>query len=276
MITKSSVQTSEPGTLFRHTFTSRCLADILPAVVVVLILWLPFGFALTGLLEEWGILGLFVNNGVFFFTGTTSPLAAHALRPLTIFPQAVAYWLDGNSFDYWHVLLMIALVIKGSAVSYLLRNLTGSMKLGMIASVLVIIYPADTMQLSFRAIHINWALSLALLGSALFLFALNLQRKLHAGLVSALGATLFSAACFMYEASLLLACIPALVIYSKVGMKRALQQMLHKVTNHGIWLLGVGVYLAYVIHTAPLVKSYQSSLAGKDLVSTLTTNFPKL
>ncbi|MDM8190704.1 hypothetical protein EVS84_00705 [Pseudomonas koreensis] len=276
MITKSSVQTSEPGTLSRHTFTSRCLADILPAVVVVLILWLPFGFALTGLLEEWGILGLFVNNGVFFFTGTTSPLAAHALRPLTIFPQAVAYWLDGNSFDYWHVLLMIALVIKGSAVSYLLRNLTGSMKLGMIASVLVIIYPADTMQLSFRAIHINWALSLALLGSALFLFALNLQRKLHAGLVSALGATLFSAACFMYEASLLLACIPALVIYSKVGMKRALQQMLHKVTNHGIWLLGVGVYLAYVIHTAPLVKSYQSSLAGKDLVSTLTTNFPKL
>lgn len=276
MITKSSVQTSEPGTLSRHTFTSRCLADILPAIVVVLILWLPFGFALTGLLEEWGILGLFVNNGVFFFTGTTSPLAAHALRPLTIFPQAVAYWLDGNSFDYWHVLLMIALVIKGSAVSYLLRNLTGSMKLGMIASVLVIIYPADTMQLSFRAIHINWALSLALLGSALFLFALNLQRKLHAGLVSALGATLFSAACFMYEASLLLACIPALVIYSKVGMKRALQQMLHKVTNHGIWLLGVGVYLAYVIHTAPLVKSYQSSLAGKDLVSTLTTNFPKL
>lgn len=283
MITKPSTETGEShsipeykDTLTRPTIASRVIAHVLPAAMTVLILWLPFGFALTGLLEEWGVLGLFVNNGLFFFTGSSSPLAPHALRPLTILPQAIAYWLDSNSFNYWHILLIIALVIKGSAVSYLMRYLTGSLKLGMIASVLVIIYPADTMQLSFRAIHINWALSLALLGSALFLYASNRERTLRACLLSALGAALFSAACFMYEASLLLACVPVLIIYSKYGLKNSLKQLRQKAVNHGIWVVGVCVYFAYVIHTAPLVKSYQSSLAGKDLVATLTLNFPKL
>jgi hypothetical protein len=283
MITKPSTETGEShsipeykDTLTRPSIASRVIAHVLPAAMTVLILWLPFGFALTGLLEEWGVLGLFVKNGVFFFTGSTSPLAPHALRPLTILPHAVAYWLDSNSFNYWHILLIIALVIKGSAVSYLMKHLTGSLKTAMIASVLVIVYPADTMQLSFRAIHINWALSLALLGSVLFLYALSLESKSRAYLTSAAGAALFSSACFMYEASLLLACIPALIIYSKAGIKNGWVQLKQRVGEHLIWIAGVVTYVVYVALTAPLIKSYQGSIAGSNLLATLQLNGPKL
>lgn len=283
MITKLPMETNQTRPIpasqtavARHSLASGMIAHVLPAAFVVLIIWLPFGFALTGLLEEWGVLGLFVKNGVFFLTDSSSPLAAHALRPLTIFPHAIAYSLDSNSFNYWHILLMVALVIKGSTVSYLMRKLTGSFKIGMIASVLVIIYPADTMQLSFRGIHINWALSLALLGSTLFLHALSLKPKARAYLTAAAGAALFSSACFMYEASLLLACIPALIIYSQAGIKDGWMQLKQRIGEHIIWIIGALTYVAYVAHTAPLIKSYQGSIAGNNLLATLEVNGPKL
>lgn len=283
MITRPSTETSQPCPVSNETRTTpirslprHWLAHLVPAAIVVLILWLPFGFALTGLLEEWGVLGLFIKDGLFFFTGINSPLSPHALRPLTILPQAAGYWLDSNSFNYWHVLLIVALIIKGSTLSYLTRKLTGSLTLGMIASVLVIIYPADTMQLSFRAIHINWALSLALLGSAIFLGALEMERKLVAYMASAIGAALFASACFMYEASLLLACIPALIVFSMIGFKGFFAQLKHKAVEHSVWVLGVLSYVAYVAYTAPLVKSYQSSIAGSNILSTLQLNISKL
>ncbi len=254
----------------------RWLAHIVPAALVVLILWLPFGFALTGLIEEWDVLGLFIKHGVFFFADTSSPLAPHALRPLTIFPHALAFWLDSNSFFYWHVLLMLALVIKGASVSYLMEKLTGSLKLGVIACVLVIIYPADTMQLSFRGVHINWALSLALLGSAIFLHALSLKHKFRACLFSALASALFASACFMYEASLLLACIPALMLFARDGLVTTLRQIRPKLAEHAIWVAGPAAYVIYALRTSAAVKSYQAGVVGTDLLSTLKLTYPKL
>jgi hypothetical protein len=260
----------------RRFLSSNWLRHILPSAIVILILWLPFGFSLTGLIEEWWVLGLFISKGLFFIADSSSPLAPHALRPLTILPQALAYWLDNSSFNYWHVLLIVALLIKGSTVSYLTEKLTGNLKLGIIASVLVLIYPADTMQLSFRALHINWALSLVLLGSAVFLHALSVKRKAYAYLSSAIGAALFSAACFMYEASLLLACIPIFIIFAKAGLSATLVQIRQKAIQHATWFSGALIYVVYVLHTAPLVKSYQSSITGSDALSILKLNYPKL
>jgi hypothetical protein len=260
----------------RRFLSSNWLHHILPSAIVILILWLPFGFSLTGLIEEWWVLGLFISKGLFFIADSSSPLAPHALRPLTILPQALAYWLDNSSFNYWHVLLIVALLIKGSTISYLTEKLTGNLKLGIIASVLVLIYPADTMQLSFRALHINWALSLVLLGSVVFLHALSLKRKIYAYLSSSIGAALFSAACFMYEASLLLACIPILIIFAKAGLSATLVQIRQKAIQHVTWFSGALIYVVYVLHTAPLVKSYQSSITGSDALSILKLNYPKL
>jgi hypothetical protein len=172
--------------------------------------------------------------------------------------------------------LIVALLIKGASVSYITEKLTGNLKLCAIASVLVIIYPADTMQLSFRGLHINWALSLALLGSALFLYALSLRRKSYACLASLLSSALFSSACFMYEASLLLACIPVLMLFTRDGALATLTHVKQKLVEHAIWFIGALSYVIYSVRTAPLVNSYQASVVGSDLLSTLKITYPKL
>lgn len=111
---------------------------LVPALLIVFFIWLPFGFALTGLLEEWGVIGLFSKVGVFFLTDAGSAMPVHALRPLTILPHAIAYSLDPNSFNYWHVLLIVALVMKGWAVNVIATRITGALKWGMLPSVLLL------------------------------------------------------------------------------------------------------------------------------------------
>ncbi|WP_457095015.1 hypothetical protein, partial [Microvirga sp. P5_D2] len=72
------------------------LLIVIPGLAVIA-LWLPFGFFLGGLIEEWGILALFTKHGTQFLANSDH-LAAHLARPLTIFPHALAYALDPNSF----------------------------------------------------------------------------------------------------------------------------------------------------------------------------------
>ena len=71
---------------------------IVAPALTILFIWLPFGFELCGLVEEWIILDLFRTHGIFFFATHSSPLPHHSLRPLTILPHAIAYWMDSNSF----------------------------------------------------------------------------------------------------------------------------------------------------------------------------------
>lgn len=252
------------------------LAHLAPALLTVMFIWLPFGFLLTGLIEEWGVIGLFSRAGLFFVTDISSPLPAHALRPLTVFPHAVAYFLDPNTFNFWHILLMIALTIKGFSLSVITTRVTGSIKWGMFASILIIIYPADTMQLSFRAIHINWALSLVLLGSVLLLAAIDQPRRVRAYLLSLAAGFLLACASAMYEASLLLVAVPFLVAFTQTGLKPLFAHLKNNCVHYLIWISGALAYIAYVIHTAPLVKSYQSVLAGNSALTTLMTYYPNL
>ena len=253
------------------------MSHILPVAILVLALWIPYGFSLIGLIEEWGLLGAFTTHGLFFVTDTTSPLAAHALRPLTILPQAIAYYLDPYSFKYWNVLLALSLCVKGSSLSYITSYITGSLKWGMIAGLLIIIYPADTMQLSFRALHINWALSSLLLGTAIFIAALQEKSTITSYLLSIVSAILLMASCAMYEASLLLTVLPLLIIFIKTDLKSAAIQVRQHIWKHLIWLMGAFSYIAYVIHTAPLVNSYQSGIAGStSIITTLMHSLPNL
>lgn len=252
------------------------ISHILPTAILVLALWIPYGFSLLGLIEEWGLLGAFTTHGVFFVTDTTSPLAAHALRPLTVLPQAIAYYLDPYSFKYWNVLLALSLCVKGSSLSYITSYMTGSLKWGMIAGLLIIIYPADTMQLSFRALHINWALSLLLLGTATLIAAMQAKATIKSYLLSFVSAILLMASCAMYEASLLLTVLPPLLIFMKLGVKSATLQIREQIWKHLIWLMGAFSYIAYVIHTAPMVNSYQSGIAGNSVITTLLHSLPNL
>jgi hypothetical protein len=253
------------------------MAHILPVAILVLALWLPYGFSLIGLIEEWGLLGSFTTHGLFFVADTSSPLAAHALRPLTILPQAIAYYLDPYSFKYWNVLLALSLCVKGSSLSYITSYITGSAKWGVIAGLLIVVYPADTMQLSFRALHINWALSFLLLGTAIFIAALQAKSRPLSYFLSILAAVLLFAACAMYEASLLLTVLPFLAILVKSNLKSSASQLRQHLWKHLIWFMGAFTYIAYVIHTAPLVNSYQGGIAGStSVITTFLHSLPNL
>lgn len=265
-----------PTSSLQHRKALTWLAHLGPALLTVFFMWLPFGFALTGLLEEWGVIGLFSRIGVFFLTDVSSAMPAHALRPLTIFPHALGYFLDSDTFNYWHVLLIIALVIKGWSLSVITTRITGALKWGMLASILVIVFPADTMQLSFRSIHINWALSLVLLASVVFLQALDQPGRARSFALSALASLLLAAGCAMYEVSLLLAATPALVIFIQLGFKGLIPHIKRFFAQYVIWAAGALAYIAYVIHTAPLVQTYQGAVVGDSAMASLKSHYSKI
>jgi len=186
---------------------------IVAPVLTILFIWLPFGFEMNGLFEEWIILDLFRTHGLFFFATHSSPLPDQSLRPLTILPHAIAYWMNPNSFFWWHVLMIFGLALKGCSLAFIGSKLTNSLFWGMFLGVMSIIYPADTMQICFRSIHINIALGLLLFAAALTMIA-NDQENIRLKVVfCSLSAFFFLSSVLMYEAGVFLFIIPALLTY---------------------------------------------------------------
>ena len=250
-----------------HRWRSICFVLLLAlvAAIVVASIWQPFGFELGGLIEEWGVLGAFTESHAIFWVSTEGPLAVHALRPLTVLPQAVAYTLDSNSFFYWHVLLIVALIIKGAASGLLVWKGLGSRAWALVAVALVLLYPADTMQLSFRALHINWALAIALTAASLSIVGYGWHNRLAFGLAQFGGAALLFFSCCMYEASLPFVLVPLLFLYATHGAKGVFGHIARRPEGIILWLTGLVSYALYVLHVAPMIKSYQGSLASGTL-----------
>lgn len=252
---------------------------LLTLSLVIIALWLPFGFSLTALLEEWGILGIYTIRGLFFIVDTSSPLAIHASRPLTVFSHAFAYYLDANSFDYWHALSILCLLIKGFAFGYLIKKITHSFQWALLAGILVIVYPADTMQMALRGIHINLALSLVLLASCFFIKGSEIKQSWISYLIfSTLAAGLMFAAICMYEAAIPLLLFPFLVIYSKEGFRHSSQHLWNRKILVISWITGLLVYLFYLHSINSKINTYQNDLIGsRDFWEFLTqTSFSKL
>jgi hypothetical protein len=246
-------------------------------MLIVLILWLPFGFALTGLIEEWGVLGLFTTHGLFFVAHASGPLAAHSLRPLTILPQAIAYFIDENSFTFWHVQLMLTLIVKGAASSYLALKITRSLRWAIVLGVLVLIYPADTMQLSFRGLHINLALALLLLAASLHVAAYEQQRRLVSSCLGLTAAALLLMSLLMYEAGLGLILLPFFIMFAADGADRTLRSVRARPELSTSWIAGVGLFAAYTFLAKLNVASYQSSIvADRGTIAILYAALPKL
>ncbi|MGY3232376.1 hypothetical protein ACVWWJ_003860 [Luteibacter sp. HA06] len=249
------------------------LAFILIPSLVVCLIWLPFGFHLHGLIEEWDVLGLFAGVRLFFAATPHGMLPAHSLRPFTILPQAVGYFLDSDSFLFWHLQLMLALVAKGAATAYLVWFATRRFALALVASALVIVYPADTMQLAFRALHINVALSLALLATCVLLASYDLTCRRASLLGGVAAGALFAIACAMYEATLPLFVLPWLVLFARDGwvvIRLALRLWLPGLA----WCGGLAVYLGYAWWASTQAESYQSDIFGGS--SVFLTSLPNL
>lgn len=262
----------------RNAFFYRWLLLLLALSLVLFALWLPFGFSLTALIEEWGVLGTYISHGLYFIADLASPLAAHSSRPLTVFPHSLAFYLDANSFNYWHALLILSLFTKGFAFGYLIEKITGSMRWALLAGILVIVYPADTMQITFRGIHINWALSLLLLASCFFIMATQSERLIRYLSSCFLAALLLFAAICMYEAAIPLLVLPFFILYIKEGFRGSCQRLWNRKILVLSWISSLVLYLLYLHHVKLEINTYQTSLiAGRSFWAFITqTPYSKL
>lgn len=250
----------------RHFFSSSRvgLFSIFFAIVLTIFsIWLPFGFSLAGLIEEWGVLGLFVRDHLFFVVTPHSLINIHAVRPLTIFPHALAYFMDPNSFNAWHCLLMLSLLLKGLSCAYLIWFLLRSRAWALLGGVLMIIYPADTMQLSFRSLHINWAVSCFLLASAGWLHAFSNENNWKSRMLSALSSLMYLISLFLYEAVLPLFLFPLFIFWAREGFQATIQNGKQKKSHVMNWVLILLFWLAYEAWVSPQIQSYQAGFKNE-------------
>ena len=126
--------------------------------LLTLILWLPFSFKTTGLIEEWGVLRVIETGSQLFFITPNSALGPHRMRPLEVFVHSLAHALDPDSFLFFNLFQLLFMFGKMAAIYWLLLQfLPGRRLLAFAASTLFLVYPADTALFTFRAIHIQAA-----------------------------------------------------------------------------------------------------------------------
>lgn len=249
---------------------------LLPSLLAVIMLWLPFGFSLIGLIEEWDVLAA-LSTHHFWIVSPDTPLAAHSLRPLTIFPHALANFLDPNSFVFWHVLLIIGLVLKGTFFSLLIYFCTRSVGWSLFAGPLMLLYPADTMQLSFRAIHINWAVLLSLMGIYAWTLAYTNAKSVSSYVYVTLGALLLFLACAMYEIAIALAVVPFFLVITREGVFSGCRSLWHQKTLIAIWCAGALSYVIYALWmSASISSAYQDAAFAGDPIMRLIVGLPRL
>ena len=244
------------------------------AAVCVAVIWLPFGFAMTGLIEEWAELSNMARLGPTFFLDLTHPMS-DILRPLGHLPFALAYVFGPDSLVSWHVLLMLALTLKGCASSELVFRASGSLVVALVAGALVIVYPADTMQFPFRALHINWSLTLGLLACCVFLAAWDRGSKSTVLALSA--AALLLSAALMYEAAVICLAIPLLLVFARAGMRGYRGELRKRFMLSLIWASAGVLYGVYAFWMSYKVVTYQATLLnGQGWIPTLKNSLPKL
>ena len=229
------------------------------AIAAIFLIWLPIGTAMTALVEEWGILGVFVQTGKPNFLALKGALfEGQRIRPLTIAPIAVAYELSPNSFYGWHLLQGFALVLKVFSVAAIVRWLCRSWALSAIAGVLFAVYPADTMQMTFRSFHINWAIALTLSGIAMFMWSIQTVgwKRISASLLSSV---LFVTGVFIYEGGILLAPLPLLLWWARYGLKNPIRGNVIPII---FWAAACALICANVLINGNSQDTYQASVTG--------------
>jgi hypothetical protein len=240
------------------------------SALVVASIWAPFGFAMGGLIEEWEFLGLTTNGTSLWWISPTSALAVIATRPLSAFPFALAHFLSPNSFTAWHVLTVLELIIKGVAAAYLIRKAVCSDLLALLGGVIAIVFPADTMTIAFRSLHINFAMMLLLVGASLSVA--DLVSDTSRRLLSIAGAASALAAFLIYEAALPLIILPLMVVFIRLGIRGTLHNLRAKAASHAIWFSSATTYVGYVLIILRYIpQPYQASIfpSSADALATI-------
>lgn len=149
------------------------LVPIVALIAIVFIIWIPFGFKVTGLMEEWMVLhsmesGAPSERNEDYSLFITSGL--QRMRPLAGAAFVVGYSLAPDSFFGFNVLMMGLIAAKGVALYLILRKLTaGNTVYALLVALLFVVYPADGGLFTLRSISIHLSIFWLLLGIYLFL-----------------------------------------------------------------------------------------------------------
>ncbi|MCE1191508.1 MAG: hypothetical protein LWW96_05075 [Acidovorax sp.] len=253
-------------------------AFLLLGGLVATALWLPFGFEMGGLIEEWGMLGLYSKYGHFFVTGRDGVVPNFAMRPLTFLMPGIANKLSSHSFVPWHLLLIVALMLKGAVGGWLVLRLSHSRLLGAMAVLLFIVYPADTMHVSLRSLHIVWAITFVMLGACALIVALEKEGDGFAAYIAAaLASVLVVVGIAMYEASFAMLLLAPGYFVVKLGARGVIRIAWQRARIWVVFGAGLGLYGLYLAGASATGSSYQGSLVGGGgIVGLLTETLPKL
>ncbi|PPU38650.1 hypothetical protein [Xanthomonas arboricola] len=249
--------------LSRNDASQRTMLFIACSIAIVMLLWLPFGFNMMGHIEEWDLLSLFTRHGVFYWVGEGGPLPTHRMRPLMLLPNAIAYQLSPNSFFAMHLLQMLALALKGVCGGIMGWWLLRSRFYAALLALLVIIYPADTMQLSFRSFHINWSVLLAFAGVIGIVHAYESQLiagKSRTILLSLVSTSMMVVAALIYEVALAYAILPLLLLWCRLGLAETVKLPLRRWYVSLVWCIGILACSAYIYYVAKTGSTYQGHL----------------
>lgn len=253
---------------------------LLPTLVLIVLLWLPFGFHMGALLEDWGLLRIYSELGrPIFFSGGTGELAQHQIRPLMTTLWAIAYAVDPDAWWFWHVELAISLLIKGASLTWIAYYLTSSRRWAVVAGMLFVVWPADILQMAFRALNIGFTAGLATLAAALFIAAYLSERASRQTVLALLGASCVVIGTWMYEIMLLMAPLPFLLMWVRDGRARTWMLLRREWGVSMTWISAVAVTLAYILCVTLTAKAtYQQAVAGsgQQLTTTLKTTAPML
>jgi len=220
--------------------------------VIVLLLWLPFGFRTTGLMEEWMIIHDWNMGGQsaqgqdvgwFITTGTLT------MRPLTAVSFLLAHELVPDSFAGFNVMMLVMFILKGLLAYAILRLLTRRLVFAYVVAVLFIIFPADSALFTFRAFNCHVAV-IAYLAAVLALLHFWLRPRLWllpamwGGLVLAL---------WTYEAAYPLVLLTPALLWWWTG------RLSHRLVQVSVlWMLAPGATFLYVLVQFTQGDTYQS------------------
>ena len=228
-----------PLTRVRWSDIRGALPAGLCILIVVILLWLPFGLKFTGILEEW-IVRAFIE-GIPSLAFTREML----IRPFEMLPHHLGNWITPDSFIGFNLVHAAQFWAKGIVFFAIVRRLTGRVELALAAGILLMLYPANDGLMTTRAMHIHSSVLYYLIAVYFLLEHWRQPRRITvlmmwAGIVLSLGT---------YEAGLtLMFFTPLLLIFTARRIDTAV------IVAMLVW------YIAPVFHVSRLIFLYSDGV----------------
>lgn len=273
------VQTSDrPGQracLTAPISESFAVWGVLPAFVAIAILWYPFGFAMGAMLEDWGFYNLFNEIPTYWNSFPGNPIAdLSAARPFQLSPFVLAKLMTPDSFAGSHLLLMLACALKVIASAWIGYFAFRDRRIAFAFGLLVLVYPADTQQMSLRTMNISLAVGLMLSGLAMFIRAILTLRRTKRFSLAAWSAVTCVLAGLIYEPFLPFYALPLLLVWARYGIRATWALMIRRWGVIAFWCIAPAINAAYLFYAMVIFKtSYQNGLASGGILHGLRANY---